>query len=335
MTIHLLWVKRWGFNVKIAFFAEFGENLKYSHGFHNARTEVAWCLTLDAPMCNLTELPNEQFDLGIVIIPKNNPNVNLNHIRKVCDKVAVMQEGPHWYFQDYTIELQFHYYNTLMAADWVYCHNKSDINYFLGLGCKDVRVMRSLMLPDGLIPKNETLIDNYGDLPSPKSYQQPKTMIGGNFVSWYGGFDSYVVARELGYPITAPSMGRKQEQEQAIEDINYLPYLTWREWIDHLSEYKIGIHLMRTHAAGTFAMNCGFHAIPCIGYKGLDTQQIIHPNTTIEVGDLNKAKKIGLRLKNDEEFYKSCSEEALYRFNEFYTESKWKENWETINKIVF
>ena len=92
---------------------------------------------------------------------------------------------------------------------------------------------------------------------------------------------------------------------------------------------------MRTHAAGTFAMNCGFHAIPCIGYKGLDTQQIIHPNTTVEVGDLDAAKKIGLKLKNDGKFYQSCSEEALYRFKEFYTESKWKENWKAINKIVF
>ena len=39
------------------------------------------------------------------------------------------------------------------------------------------------------------------------------TMIGGNMVSWYGGFDSYMVAREIGNPIVAPSMGRKQVQE--------------------------------------------------------------------------------------------------------------------------
>jgi hypothetical protein len=33
-------------------------------------------------------------------------------------------------------------------------------------------------------------------------------------------------------------------------------------------------------------------------------------------------------LKNDEEFYKGCSEETQSRFNEFYTEDKWLENWE-------
>jgi hypothetical protein len=141
-----------------------------------------------------------------------------------------------------------------------------------------------------------------------------------------------MVARKIGNPIVTPSMGRKQELESQIEDIQYLPYMSWRDWISNLGQYNIGIHLMRTHAAGTFAMNCGFHGIPCIGYKGLDTQQIIHPNTTITVGDLNGAKEIALRLNNDEEFYKYCSKEALYRFSEYYTEEKWLENWEVKNR---
>jgi len=301
---------------KVAFFSESGNNQKYPRDFPNSRTEVAWCLALDAPMCALDVSPNEHFDLGIVIIPKTNPNVSLDFIRRSCDKVAVMQEGPHWYFQDYQIDKQFHYYNTLMEADWVYCHNTSDVKYYKGLGCKDVRVMRSLMIPEGLISRNE-----WGDA----------TIIGGNMVSWYGGFDSYMVAREIGHPITAPSMGRKQELEDGIVDINYLPYYPWREWINVLSQFNIGVHLMRTHAAGTFAMNCGFHGIPCIGYKGLDTQETIHPLTTVEVGDLQRAKEIGLQLKNDEDFYKECSEITLEMFKKFYTEEAWLDNWKRIN----
>jgi hypothetical protein len=223
-----------------------------------------------------------------------------------------MQEGPHWYFQDYDIDKQFHYYNTLMEADWVYCHNKSDVNYYLGLGCKDVRVMRSLMIPEELIPRNE-----WGDV----------TIIGGNFVSWYGGFDSYMVAREIGDPIVAPSMGRKQELENQIEDIDYLPYLTWREWIDNLSQYNIGVHLMRTHAAGTFAMNCAFHGIPCIGYEGLDTQETCHPLTTVKVGDLDHAVEIANKLKQNK-FYNMCSQTSREMFEQYYTEEEWLENWE-------
>ena len=311
--------------MKIAIFSEMGNNQRYSRDFPNARTDVAWSLVLDAPMCHLQNLPNDKFDLVIVIIPKNNPNIDLNHIRKVCNKVSVMQEGPHWFYQDYSVEQQFHYYNTLVDADWIYCHNESDVSYYLGLGCKDVRVMRSLMISDGLTSRRKTLVDNYGDLPSPKA------MIGGNFVSWYGGFDSYIVARELDYPISAPSMGRKQEQENSIEDINYLPYMTWREWIETLGNYNVGVHLMRTHAAGTFAMNCAFHGIPCIGYKGLDTQEILHPLTTVEVGDLERAKQLALQLK-EKKFYKLCSETSLKRFEKNYTEESWKINWSKINE---
>jgi hypothetical protein len=303
--------------MKVAFFSETGNNQRYPRDFPNARTEVAWCLTLEAPMCALDALPDEHFDLGIVIIPKNNPKVNLDFIRNCCDKVAIMQEGPHWYFQDYDIEKQFHYYNSLISADWVYCHNESDVMYYSGLGCKDVRVMRSLMITDGLIPRNE-----WGDA----------TMIGGNMVSWYGGFDSYMVAREIGNPMSAPSMGRKQVQEDSIEDINYLPYMSWREWINCLSQYNIGVHLMRTHAAGTFALNCGFHGIPCIGYKGLDTQETLHPLTTVDVGDLEKAKNIAKKLKEGEKFYNLCSETARKRYKTNYEEKQWKTNWENTNK---
>ena len=305
--------------MKVAFFSETGTNQRYPRNFPNARTEVAWCLALESPMCSLTELPDEHFDLGIVIIPKNNPKVDINHIRKVCDKVAIMQEGPHWYFQDYTIEEQFHFYNCLVEADWVYCHNESDVNYYLGLGCKDVRVMRSLMIPAGISSRSDDEVGN-------------GIILGGNFVSWYGGFDSYISTRDSGLKVSAVSMGRKQEQESLIEDITYLPYMNWRVFVQGLSQYKFGVHLMRTHAAGTFSMNLGFHGTPCVGYKGLDTQELLHPLTTVEVGDLDGAKEIVRKLSEDKDFYKLCRDTIRKRFSRLYTEKAWKENWKGTNK---
>ncbi len=298
--------------MKVAFFSESQVSGNIPRTFENARTEYAWMMALNAPHYNINNIPTEHFNLGIVIIPKNNPQVDLNKMRTICDKVAVMQEGPHWYFQDYEIDKQFHYYNTLMEADWVYCHNLDDVRYYNGLGCKDVRVMRSLMIPEGILPRSE-----WGDV----------TMVGGNFVSWYGGFDSYIVAREIGDPIHAPSMGRKQDLEEHIEDIQYLPYMNWREWVDNLSQYNIGVHLMRTHAAGTFAMNCAFHGIPCIGYKGLDTQERCHPNLTVDVGDLQTAVRKAKLLKEGGLYYEDCSAQAKRGFEEYYTEEKWLEDW--------
>ena len=303
--------------MKISFFSESQIRGEIPRDFSNARTEYAWMMALNAEHHPLGTNPPKRFDLGIVIVPKTNPNVDLDFIRSFCDKVTVMQEGPHWYFQDYSVEQQFHYYNTLMSADWIYCHNESDVNYFLGLGCKDVRVMRSLMIPEGLVSRSE-----WGN----------GTMIGGNLDGWYGGFDSYMVAREIGNSIWAPSMGRKQEQENMIEDINYLNYMNWREWITTLGQFNIGVHLMRTHAAGTFAMNCGFHGMPCIGYKGLDTQEILHALTTVEVGDLDGAKEVAKKLKS-EKFYDLCAQTALKRFDDYYTERAWLENWKNENVL--
>jgi len=87
---------------------------------------------------------------------------------------------------------------------------------------------------------------------------------------------------------------------------------------------------MRTHAAGTFAMNCGFHGIPCIGYEGLDTQEILHPLTTVKVGDLDEAKRVAEKLKT-EKFYKLCVDTMDKRFKQSYTEEAWFGNWKSTN----
>jgi hypothetical protein len=82
---------------------------------------------------------------------------------------------------------------------------------------------------------------------------------------------------------------------------------------------------MRTHAAGTFALNCAYLGIPCIGYKGLDTQEILHPELTVELGDLQAAKELAKKIRLDEEFYLYLSNKARALYLENYTELKFKE----------
>ena len=161
--------------------------------------------------------------------------------------------------------------------------------------------MSSLMIHDA-IGKLET-VDRQG------------VIVGGNFVSWYGGFDSMIIAKELsrGSNVYAPSMGRKQPLEDQL--VTHLPYVNWKQWIHELNKFKYGVHLMRTHAAGTFALNCAYLGIPCIGYKGLDTQMLCHPDLTVEVGDLISARNISLKLRKDEEFYLYCSKLSKDMYN--------------------
>jgi hypothetical protein len=302
----------------VIFFSESNIKGKVSRDFENARTEFGWSIMLDADWCPINQIPEKKYELGVIIIPKNNPNVDITRLKEFCDNVAVMQEGPHWYYQDYTIEKQIHYINSLREADWVYCHNKSDKKYYYGLGCDDVRVMRSMMIPEGL---------------ESQEYNSQKNgiLLGGNFVSWYGGMDSYLVASEVDDQKYGVSMGRKQEQEDMITDIKYLPYMSWRDWINHIGQYKVGVHMMRTHAAGTFSMNMSWHGTPVIGYSGLDTQELLHPQTTIGVGDLPKAKKIMRKLYEDKFFYHECSEQTKELFNKHYSEEAWLKHWRKEN----
>lgn len=291
--------------MSIAFFTEMGFEGKVPRSHSNMRTEFAWMCALNADHYNLNQIPKKDYDLGIVInSKKHSEQVKINALKKVCDKVAIMQEGPFWYYQDYTLDKQVHYFNNLTESDIIFVHNEQDAKYYKGLtNHPDVRVLRSLMIED---PINTYTLTHPND--------RKGVMIGGNMVSWYGGFDSYMIASSVTDDIYSPKMGRAIKGEEQL-GIKQLPYLQWNDWIVALSNCKIGVHMMRTHAAGTFALNCAYLGIPCIGYEGLDTQRILHPQLTVKDGDLSSARELIKELYNNKNFLNLCSREAgeLYR----------------------
>jgi len=306
--------------MKIAFFTEAGFIGKTPRTNPNMRTEYAWYVGLNSDHYNIhSGNIDKEYDLGIVIIPKKNPQFNVNRIKSQCKQIASMQEGPHWYWQDYPLEQQIWFYNILQEMDFLFVHNQIDKKYYEGLTGKACHVMPSLMIEDSI--KNLPEIDRSG------------VMIGGNFCQWYGGFDSYITAQEFGTDIFVPSMGRKIEGEEGIPGLNHLPYMNWVEWIYELNKRKYAVHLMRTHAAGTFALNCAYLGIPCIGYKGLDTQEICHPETTVELGDITKAKQIAKKLRKDEKFYLYCNKITKDKYKEIYHEDKFNNTFQKQFKI--
>ena len=316
--------------MKIAFFSESTFDGKISRDFNNMRTEYAWYVGLDAqhfPVFNIPAGLDEKIDLGIVIIPKTKieelMQVDLiKQMRKVCKKIGFMQEGPYWYFQDYPMEQQIWFYNTLMEMDVIFGHNKADVEYWKGLTeKKNVYQNRSLMITDEI----KTLV---------KPEDRKGVIIGGNMVRWYGGFDSYIIAQEFDTDIYAPSMGRKIDREDEM-DMTHLPYMNWLDWMSTLSRFRYAVHLMPTHAAGTFALNCAYHGIPCIGYKGLDTQQHCHPQLTVKMNDFTHARKLANRLRTDAEWYHLQSQTAKNNFNTFFGEEEYIYNMnEIIKKVI-
>ena len=315
--------------MKIAFSSQMGFTGKVPRNHRNMRVEFAQMCALKAdhfPLSSLgTETVPSGYDHIILLIPKTKQDRDklyevdiVKLARQHGNMVWFMQEGPNWIYQDLPIHQQFWHYNMLQSVDGLLTENVTDIPYFRGLlgTDKPIHDIPSLMILDDVVPRNE-----WGDV----------IIIGGNMVRWYGGFDSYIIASTFTpeYKLASVSMGRKQKDEDLIEDINYLPYMEWRDWINSLSQFHIGVHLMPTIAAGTFAMNCSFHGIPVIGYDECDTQRNLHPKTSVQIGDLDTARKMAKNLRDDI-FYNECSLETQELYKKCHSEESFVKHMEGI-----
>ncbi len=311
--------------MRVGFFSEAGYEGKVPRNYDNMRTDVAWVCALDAthhPIAKLRSLSDNLYDVGVMILPKNRkplldwfPNSVLKEYRRVCKKVTIMQESYYNYWQDSPIAEQIWYFNFITEMDLIFCHNDVDLLYYNGLTNVRTELLPSVMITDDIVRRNE-----WGD----------GVIIGGNWVWAYGGFDSYQVGLELTDDITAVTTGRMKPEEGQV--LKHLPWMMWSEWIKTLSQFNVGIQL-GTASAGTFNLNCSFHGIPCIGYSNVNTQDILHPLTTVEVGDIDNAKHIARKLK-DEKFYNLCSETTMKRYETFYTEEIFVKNVKEIMKTI-
>lgn len=324
--------------MKIAFITEMGFEGKIPFDHPNMRTEFAWMYALDADHFNIyTSIDNEKilnYDHIFLIFPKGitflncvgspivenakNPVTEIlasDLVKKLRNKgnkkIHYIQEGPHWIWNDYDIVDQINFYNMLTQCDSIFAHNEYDSKYYKGMfPNKLVEVIRSLMI--------EFFISSMAPT------KQDKTIIGGNFARWYGGFESYIVASVLDKPIYAQSSHVRRKSEEYIGNLIHLPRLYWKEWMNTLKDFKYAVHLMPTVAAGTFSLNCAYFGIPCIGNEKVDTQRICHPDLSVDVADVEKAMKLAIMLKQDDDFYKHCSSSAILNYRNNYSEEIWK-----------
>lgn len=317
--------------MNIAFFSELPFNNTKLPKEYATRTDGAWISTLDATHYNINNVASNilrglKYDLGIIIIPKNWQSLELllidicQYVKPICKKIAIMQEGPHWLYQDKTVIQQIQYLKILSISDIILCHNDMDKKYYNGLFSNhNVLVMPSLMF-------------DYNVSNTPRK----GVLIGGNWTSWYSGVDSYLVAQKFNEEMYSVSMGRKQLEEKFLEDVTYLPYIVDTEkWINELNKYKYAVHLMRTYAAGTFPMNCAYLGIPCIGWNGTDTQRLLFPELSFNEGDMESVMKKATHLRDNEMFYNHVSAYAKKMWKELYSEETFKNNFMVeLEKIV-
>lgn len=324
--------------MRIAFLTEMGFVGKIPANHPNMRTEFAWMNALDADHYNIHLFGSSKnltgYDHVFIIFPKGKTFLSsegsklVNGINPISEllqqdivgtlkergnnKIHYIQEGPHWWWNDYEISDQIGFYNLLSKCDTIFSHNESDVSYYKGLfPKKPVHPIYTLMIDElvkDIIPTKED-----------------KVIIGGNFARWYGGFESYMVAGQFNLPIWVQDSHAKRENEEYMDGLNHLPRLIWNDWMRELSTYKYAVHLMPTVAAGTFSLNCAYFGIPCIGNIEVDTQRLCHPILSVDIKNVDKAKSMAGLLAKDEEFYNSCSQMAKRNYEEHYSLKAWTE----------
>jgi hypothetical protein len=303
---------------------------KISRDYYQMRTEFAWYCASDSMHANLQNLPNipdNSYDVAIIILPKREDYLYqlstysgfdlVGQLRRIAKKVGWMQEGVIKFYHNYPISIQTWFFSTLSALDFLMVHNENDRIYLQSLiPNANVFINRTLMIED-VIPIKLLV----------KEDKRKGVMIGGNFVGWYGGFDSYVVALEFGTKIYAPSMGRMREDEKEVEGLHHIEYKEWSNWIVALSKMKYAVQMSPSVTAGTFNLNCAYLGIPCIGNEKSDAQNLCFPDLSVDLfRGLGKAKKLAKQLKDNKSFYDHCSDAAKSNYQSIYDEKIWKKN---------
>ena len=307
---------------KIAFISElpFYGNVDRNHP--HMRTEFAQFCALQADHYCFYDLSSLQsaYDHIILLVSKTDKLRDflyqqeefVKNIRQYGNKIWFMQEATAQIYQTKELHHQIWHYNLLQEVDGILTENITDYNYFKGLthSDKEIHTIPTLIIQDNFV----YLRDNI---------KEEKTMIGGNFNAWYGGFDSYITAQEFDTTISVPKMRSVSNEEQLVE---VLPHVTFNEWMVLLSKYKYAVHLMPNITAGTFSLNCSFFGIPCIGYVESDTQRMCQPKLSVDRFDLESARKLAKMLKQDNDFYEECSKDAINNHDRLFSESAFLEH---------
>ena len=236
-------------------------------------------------------------------------------LQEKFDEVYIYQDGEIGWWNQVDTRLQAWWYNQLRAANGILVPNSTDIPFYKGLfPDKEIKVIRSVMTDEGL--------DKTKFKP-----QENRTIVTGPLTREYNGFSQVLIAHNADMPIDIPPMGESRMPKDSWEmapnlGINYLKYMSWIEWMYNLSRYKIGYMMSAATASGSFALNCAYLGIPCIGDKRADTQSILFPDLAIDVFDNKKALDLTLKLKKDLDFYIEVSNKAKRLYKKEFTKEK-------------
>lgn len=311
----------------------------------NLRTEFTWMVLADATHHNIHNYAGVHgYDEVYVIIPKGTFNLNvvgsklsdtpnpvsrllsqdfIATLRKANSRVYVVQEGPVWMHSDWSTVDQLNWHANLMAADGILCHNGFDAGYWKGLLGDDFPVVPiPTMMLAGL---------DFGEYPT----ERRDVLVGGNFSRWYGGYASLIVASEWRGEVYIPDSHSRRDDEDIINGVHHLPRLSWGDWMRRIKGFEAAVHLMPTAAAGSLSVNTGYWGIPTIGNVYMDTQNTIFPDLSVHPEDIQRARELMIRLRDDLGFYAYCSDYAKETVRDFiYTRDEGEKLFKELRELL-
>lgn len=293
---------------------------KVNKDYLNMRTEFVWAWMLDADFIPYSYFDNaemycsimDNYDFLLFIPSKKHPEYLIN-IKNCPIKCGIMQEGGRYQWLEWETKYQQLYLEILNSIDIVLCHNQSDIIYFKTLTKQPVETLRTYQFINMYANDDNT--------------NQNNIFIGGGFNNWYGGTHSYEAIKDFEWnKIGFPTMGRIQPDEKEIISIKdcrvlYYDYMSVKDFINVLKNYKYTIHLMPISAAASFTLGTAIAGGLSVGNVENDTNRLLFPELCIDLSKPNfidDAKNNIERLKNDIGFYKKCysyMQEMLPYFN--------------------
>jgi len=305
------------------FVTEMGFEGKIPLNYTNMRAAETWIRYLDAYHFNIFKILSSEKKYGGIcwlIIPKGKDAVSIllqnfinviENLKAKFDYIYCIQEGEIGYWNQMDVTTQTWIYLQFFMSDRIYTQNESDLSYFKGMFPeKEIMIIRPV-LDSSILDKN-----NFDP-------RENRCIISGPFTREYYGFHQMIIARNFNCPIDVPPMGSDRMPADSWKmaenvGVNYLDYMEWKLWMETLSRYKFGIMLIPAVGSGTFALNCGYHGIPCIGNGKSDTQKLLFPDLSVDYMDLDRARKLSIKLRDDILFYEMISEKAKSNFKKHF-----------------
>jgi hypothetical protein len=228
-------------------------------------------------------------------------------------------------------------WKTIMACDFIICHNKNDFSLSFYNIFSDNKPCFSL---SPFLPTEEAV--KYF---KPIEEKEKVISIGYNYDWREGGFLGYLIAQHFtDYEMIQQQRGKLNNpvQRVAIDNINYnfskrivttIPHIDDRIKMAHFfAKCYVAINLREPTACRTNSV-CAAGGTPMIGNEQSDVQRKLFPDLSINKYDLTRGKELLRTLINDKDFYNNCVKVAKENLWQAGIEQSTKELTEGILKI--